>query len=169
MLEVACGAGTWTQFIAEVAEQVVATDPCPQLLDHGRQLNLPNTQWIECDAFSLGKVEGSFNAACHFNFMNHVPSALLPTFIEELHQRLEPGAVIFCATQRWQGSAEEPWYQKSETGDMVSLRHHDDGRPIEVVDTYFTEESVSELLAGKGRDLEITLKPWWWWVSYQVT
>ncbi|MFY9983454.1 MAG: hypothetical protein WAK31_01800 [Chthoniobacterales bacterium] len=45
-------------------------------------------------------------------------------------------------------------------GYMVSLRHHDDGRPIEVVDTYLTEESVSELLAGKGRDLEIILKPW---------
>jgi hypothetical protein len=51
---------------------------------------------------------------------------------------------------------------------MVSLRHHDDGRPIEVVDTLFTEELVREVLSGKARDLEITMKPWWWWASYRA-
>jgi len=32
---------------------------------------------------------------------------------------------------------------------MVSLRHHENGRPIEVVDTFFTEELLKELLSGK--------------------
>ena len=168
VLEIACGAGVWTQFAADVAERVVATDPSPRLLDYGRGLNFPNTDWIECDAFSLHKIEGRFNAAFHINFMNHVPRELLPAFIDGLHQRLEPGAVVFCATQRWQGSAEEPWYEKPQTGDMVSLRHHNDGRPIEVVDTYFTEDLIKELLSGKTRELQITLKSWWWWASYQV-
>jgi hypothetical protein len=72
--------------------------------------------------------------------MHHVPRELLPDFIDALHRRLEPDSIVFCASQRWQGSAEEPWYEKPETGDMVSLRHHDDGRPIEVVDTLFTED-----------------------------
>jgi hypothetical protein len=101
--------------------------------------------------------------------MNHIPLELLPTFIDGLHRRLEPNSFVFCATQRFQGSAEEPWYQKPDTGDMVSLRHHDDGRPIEVVDTLFTEELVREILTGKARDLEIIFKPSWWWVSYTVT
>jgi hypothetical protein len=39
---------------------------------------------------------------------------------------------------------------------------------IEVVDTLFTEELVREVLSGKARDLEITMKPWWWWASYRV-
>jgi SAM-dependent methyltransferase len=29
VLEIACGSGRWTQFIADVAERVVAADPCP--------------------------------------------------------------------------------------------------------------------------------------------
>jgi hypothetical protein len=106
--------------------------------------------------------------ACHINFMNHVPFELLPAFIEGLHRKLEPGSVVFCASQRWQGSAEEPWYEKPETGDIVSLRHHDDGRPIEVVDTLFTEELLREVLDGKAQPLQITIKPWWWWASYEV-
>jgi hypothetical protein len=51
---------------------------------------------------------------------------------------------------------------------MVSLRHHDDGRPIEVVDTLFTEELVRKVFAEKARELQITMKPWWWWASYRV-
>ena len=168
MLEIACGAGVWTQFVAEVAERVVATDPCPRLLDYGRRLNFPKADWIECDAFSLHKIEGRFNAACHINFMNHIPRELLPAFIDELHRRLEPDSIVFCASQRFEVSAEEPWYEKAETGDMVSLRHHNDGRPIEVVDTPFTEDLLRELLGEKTRELQISLKPWWWWASYRI-
>jgi hypothetical protein len=51
---------------------------------------------------------------------------------------------------------------------MVSLRHHDDGRPTEVVDTFFTEDLLRELLGGKTRNLHITLKPWSWWATYQL-
>ena len=56
VLEVACGGGRWTQFIADVADRVVATDPSPRLLEFGRTLVLPNTEWMECDAFSLDKI-----------------------------------------------------------------------------------------------------------------
>ncbi|MBV9877206.1 MAG: class I SAM-dependent methyltransferase [Verrucomicrobia bacterium] len=138
------------------------------MLDYGRRLNLPNVDWLECDAFSLHKIEDTFDGACHINFMNHVPRELLPRFLDELHRKLEPDSVVFCASQRWQGSAEEPWYEKPETGDMVSLRHHDDGRPIEVVDTFFTEDLPREVLSGKTRELQITLKPWWWFACYRV-
>ena len=86
VLEVACGGGRWTQFIADVADRVVATDPCPRLLEFGRKLGIPNTEWVECDAFSLDKIKETFSGACHVNFMNHVPLELLPTFIDRLHQ-----------------------------------------------------------------------------------
>jgi SAM-dependent methyltransferase len=141
VLEVACGGGRWTQFIADVADRVVATDPCPRLLEFGRKLGLPNTEWVECDAFSLDKIKETFSGACHINFMNHVPLELLPTFIDKLHQKLEPGSLVFWATQRFRGNPGESWYEKPETGDMVSLRHHDDGRPIEVVDTFLYRRS----------------------------
>lgn len=93
---------------------------------------------------------------------------VLPTFVEPLHRRLEPDAVVFCASQRFQGSAEEPWHEKPETGDMASRRHHDDSRPIEVVDTLFTEELLRELRDIKTRELQIALKPWWCWASYRL-
>ncbi len=48
VLEIACGSGRWTQFIADVADRVVALDPCPRLLEYARELGLPNTEWMEC-------------------------------------------------------------------------------------------------------------------------
>lgn len=168
VLEIGCGGGRWTQFIADVAERVVATDPCLRLLERARLLDLPNTEFVECDFLSLEKVEGAFNGACHVNIMNHIPLELLPTFLDKIHQKLEPGSLVFCASQRFRGNPEEPWYEKRETGDMVSLRHHDDGRPIEVVDTLFTEDLLKGLFIGRARRLQISVKHWWWWASYQV-
>jgi 2-polyprenyl-3-methyl-5-hydroxy-6-metoxy-1,4-benzoquinol methylase len=100
VLEVGCGAGRWTQFIADVAERVVASDPCLRLLERARILNLKNTEFVECDFLSLEKVEGTFNGACHVNIMNHVPLEVLPTFLDKIHQKLEPGSLVFCASQR---------------------------------------------------------------------
>jgi SAM-dependent methyltransferase len=71
VLEIGCGGGRWTQFIADVAEQVVATDPCLRLLERARLLNLPNTEFAECDFLWLEKVEGAFTGACHVNIMNN--------------------------------------------------------------------------------------------------
>jgi SAM-dependent methyltransferase len=33
VLELGCGAGRWTEFIAHTADQVVVTDPCARLLE----------------------------------------------------------------------------------------------------------------------------------------
>ena len=168
VLELGRGAGRWTQFIAQVANQVVATDPCARLLEYARLLNLPKTEFVQCDFLSLEKIEMKFNAACHVNIVNHVPLEVLPTFLDKIHQKLEPGSLVFCASQRFRDDPDEPWYQNNETGNMVSLRHHDDGRPIEVVDTFFTEDLLRGFLIGRARRIEISLKPWWWWASYQV-
>jgi 2-polyprenyl-3-methyl-5-hydroxy-6-metoxy-1,4-benzoquinol methylase len=168
VIEIGCGGGRWTQFIAQVAAQVVATDPCPRLLECARLMNLPNTEFVEADFLSLEKIEMTFNGACHVNIINHVPLQLLPTFLDKIHEKLEPGSMVFCASQRFRGNRDEPWYERRDTGDMVSMRHHDDGRPIEVVDTLFTEDLLRGLFIERARRLEMTLKHWWWWASYQV-
>ena len=168
VLEVACGPGTWTQFLADVAEQVLATDQSPRLLRYAAELKLQNTNWLECDAFELSKINLRFNGVCHFNFINHIPLDLTPEFLRILHDRLEPGSTVFCATQRFRGSPDQPWYQKKDSGDMVSLRHKADGSVIEVIDTYFSEDLLRGLLAGKACRLRIFMNPWWWWATYQI-
>jgi hypothetical protein len=79
-----------------------------------------------------------------------------------------PGSTVFCATKRFRGPPEEPWYEKKETGNMVSLRRHDDGRSIEVIDTLFTEDLLKGLFARKATRLQVTMKSWWWWATYQI-
>jgi hypothetical protein len=106
---------------------VLATDQSPRLLGYTRDLKLQNTNWLECDGFELSEINLKFNGACHFNFINYIPVDLIPQFLRILHYRLEPGSTVFCGTQRFRGSPDQPWYQKKHTDDMVSLRHKADG------------------------------------------
>src|SRR5215212_8349048 len=53
VLEIACGMGRWTQFAADSASFVLATDAAPNLLENARGLNLPaeRVEFREVDAF----------------------------------------------------------------------------------------------------------------------
>ena len=170
VLEVACGMGKWTQLVADVAEQVVATDISANLLENARGLPLPkaNVSFVQSDAFDIQKVKGAFNAGLHMNFINHLPLSQVPRFLDCFHAALEPGAVVFCGTQRFRGDAQNPVYELDSTGDVVSVRHHDDGRMIEVVDTLFTEDLLRGLLAGRATHLNFTMNKMWWWLNYRV-
>jgi 2-polyprenyl-3-methyl-5-hydroxy-6-metoxy-1,4-benzoquinol methylase len=170
VLEVACGMGKWTQLVADVAEQVTATDISANLLDNARGLPLPrsNVSFVQCSAFDVQQVEGDFNAGLHMNFINHLPLAQVAQFLDCFHTALGPGAVVFCGTQRFRGDAQNPMYELRDTGDMVSLRHHDDGRMIEIVDTLFTEDLLRGLLAGKATHMNFTMNNYWWWLTYRV-
>ena len=170
VLEAACGMGRWTQLAADVAEHVVATDVSPNLLGNARGLAFPrqNVALEVCDAFDIGQAAGPFEAGLHMNFLNHLPLARVPRFLDGFHTALGAEAVVFCGAQRFRGDAQDPCYE-TRAGDMVSRRHHDDGRPIEVVDTLFTEDLLRGLLAGRGTDLQFSLNKWWWWAHYVVT
>ena len=169
VLEAACGMGRWTQIAADVAAHVVATDVSPNLLENARGLPFPkgNVAFLQSDAFDIQQIAGPFDAGLHMNFINHLPLPLVPRFLDGFHAALGSGAMVFCGAQRFRGDAKDPCYETHE-GDTVSLRHHDDGRPVEVVDTLFTEDLLRGLLAGRGTHLHVSMNKWWWWTHYQV-
>lgn len=168
VLEMACGGGRWTQFAADVAKNVTATDISENLLDNARGLCLGNVDFIQCDAFRLDQTPRKCDAGLHMNFINHLPLAQAARFLDHFHGVLGPGAVVFCGAQRFRGNATEPVYEHADSGDTVSLRRHDDGRAIEIVDTLFTEDLLKGLLAGRGTSLQFSANSCWWWLEYRV-
>jgi ubiquinone/menaquinone biosynthesis C-methylase UbiE len=169
-LEVACGMGRWTYQVSKFAKHITATDISENLLENAKGMEIPKdrVEFVQCDAFCIDEIVGDFDGGFHMNFLNHLPLDTIPEFLEKFHGVLGKGKTVFCGSQRGRGNKQNPFYEKRDTGDMFSIRKHDDGKEIHVIDTIFSEELLRGLLAGRAKDLNMTFCKWWWWASYTI-
>ena len=110
VLEVACGTGYWTQFIAMEAQHVVASDINESVLEIARGKPIPQGKvtFLKADAFALDGVPGSCDAAFAGFWWSHVPKAELARFIEGLARKLAPGALVGVLDNRYVEGSSTP-------------------------------------------------------------
>ena len=78
VLEIACGTGYWTQLVAALAAQMLATDLAEEPLAIARAKTYPkNPSFIHADAYALPDSLGRFDAALAVFWWSHVP---VPSF-----------------------------------------------------------------------------------------
>lgn len=64
VLELACGTGYWTQFIAAVAARIVAIDAAPETLEIARKrVHQSEVSFLLGDAYRVSSAVGKFDAA----------------------------------------------------------------------------------------------------------
>ena len=94
VLEVACGTGYWTQFIAREARSVLATDAEREpLLRLESRVSAKSVRTLVKDAYELADL-GRFNAAFAGLWFSHVPTERRQGWLQSLHACLEPGSRI---------------------------------------------------------------------------
>jgi demethylmenaquinone methyltransferase/2-methoxy-6-polyprenyl-1,4-benzoquinol methylase len=153
VLEIACGTAYWTPCIAEVAETVLATDINPALLSQARERckHLSNVTFRVVDAYSLAGIPTGFSAALGIWWWSHVPRERLPAFLERLHSRLKPGALVLFVDQLPYAG-----YVRREDphGNTIERRSLPDGRSFDIVKNFPKEEEVRDVLAGLAEKVE---------------
>src|SRR4051794_37517098 len=88
-LEIACGTGFWTQFLAAKARTLVAIDATPEPLEFARRRpNVDRVVFVQADAYALGPELGTFEAAFAGLWFSHVPREGRQAFLRALHARL---------------------------------------------------------------------------------
>ena len=91
VLEVACGTGYWTRFIAAVASAVVALDSSPETLRIAEErVGAPNTEFHVGDAYALHPFGRSFSAAFAGFWFSHVPLERQRELFQLRHLQCEP-------------------------------------------------------------------------------
>jgi ubiquinone/menaquinone biosynthesis C-methylase UbiE len=98
VLEVACGTGYWTQYVASAAAEVLALDLAPEMLAlaRSRPANVP-VRFLVADAYRLPRGLGGFDAALAAFWFSHVPLARRREFLGGLAAALTPGARVVLA------------------------------------------------------------------------
>jgi SAM-dependent methyltransferase len=169
VLEIACGTGYWTACAAGVAARITAVDASLAMLAEAREKSLPATvTLLAADAYELPGVPGAFDAAIAMFWLSHVPRARLRVFLDGLHARLEPGAIVYMADNVHVPGVGGELLPADESGDTYKLRRLSDGGRHRVLKNYYSAGELRQLLSPGAADLVVRTGSWFWSATYRV-
>ena len=148
VLELACGTGWWTRFIAPVAAQVVAVDAAPETLEIARRrLQGLRVELRVGDAYDPPRSAPPCDAAFAGHWISHVPRARLDAFLLALHAVLQPGARIVFFDNRFVEGSSTPIAERDAAGDTWQLRRLDVGTTHRVLKNFPEEDELRARVA----------------------
>ncbi len=169
VLEIACGTGYWTQFIAPLAAHMVALDVAVETLAFARNRVPENkVDFTVCDAYQLPQDLGKFDAAFAGFWFSHVPKARRREFLAGLGARLKPGAKVVLLDNRFVQGSSSPMTETDADGDTYQTRMLADQSTHRVLKNFPSEFELQALLAGIGDRGTLTNWTYYWAFTYRV-
>jgi demethylmenaquinone methyltransferase/2-methoxy-6-polyprenyl-1,4-benzoquinol methylase len=163
VLEIATGTGWWTPHGAARAAHWRATDLNPETLAVAQSKAMPAcVQFQTLDAYTFAELgDERFDAAFAGCWWSHVPLARLPGWLEALHARLEPGAVVVMLDNSYVQASSTPISRSDADGNTYQQRPLDDGSSHEVLKNFPPAAQAIAALGPRARDAE-----WVEWTHY---
>ena len=138
VLEIACGTGYWTQFIAKPAVHVIATDINEPVLEIAREKPFPRgrVDFLKTDAFTLEGVPSGCDAAFAGFWWSHVRKSALGPWLALLSRHLAPGAVVGILDNRHVEGSSSPVTRRDAEGNTYQERPLITGETQEVLKNF---------------------------------
>ncbi len=170
LIEIACGTGFWTQFIAPVASEVIALDASPEPMAIARhRVSEGKISFMVGDAYCLPKDIGTFNAAFAGFWLSHVPKNRQQEFLVGLGKILEPGAIVLLLDNLYVEGSNHPISECDEDGNTYQMRNLDDGSSHRVLKNFPSETKLRALIYGLGDEVSYTKLDYYWTIKYVAT
>jgi demethylmenaquinone methyltransferase/2-methoxy-6-polyprenyl-1,4-benzoquinol methylase len=169
VLEVACGTGYWTQFIAPVAQQTLAIDAAAETLAVARaRVPTATVEFVVGDAYALPARAARFDAALAGFWFSHVPKSRRVEFLGGLHAALRPGARVVLLDNRYVEGSSTPISGHNADGNTFQMRPLAGGAQHRVLKNFPAADELRALVAGIGTDTDVVMWPHYWALSYRV-
>ncbi len=170
VLEVACGTGYWTQFIAPVASSIVAIDSASETLAIAeRRVLASNVEFQVGDAYALRPDSRGFDAAFAGFWFSHVPLARRREFLGGLNAVLRPGAKVVLLDNLFVAGSSSAIAEQDGSGNTYQSRTLNDGSTHRVLKNFPAEAQLFALLeSGLGRSAEYIRWRFYWALVYLV-
>jgi demethylmenaquinone methyltransferase/2-methoxy-6-polyprenyl-1,4-benzoquinol methylase len=170
VLEVACGTGYWTQFIAPLARSVTATDINPETLEIARTKSYPpgRVKIEQADVYRLPADERRFTGAFAGFWWSHLKHRERRSFVEVLHRALAPGAVVVALDNLYVAGSSTPVHHVDAEGNSFQERRLDDGSLHLVLKNFPTKDELLDDIEGLGDAADYTALDYYWLLKYEV-
>jgi demethylmenaquinone methyltransferase/2-methoxy-6-polyprenyl-1,4-benzoquinol methylase len=169
VLEVACGTGYWTQFIARSAARVHACDINESVLEIAREKPLPagKVNFFKADAISLEGVPGGCDAAFAGFWWSHVKKSDLAHFVRNLSSRLERGSVVGILDNQYAEGSSTAISRRDAEGNTYQMRKLANGEEYEVLKNFPTAQELADALRPVAREAHLEALTYYWLLVFR--
>ncbi len=170
VLEVACGTGYWTQFIAQSARSIVATDVSREVLEYAKKKDFGacDVSLLEADAFSLEGLSGTYSAGFAGFWWSHIPKDETTRFLQAFHAHLRPGALVALMDNSFVEGNSTPISRIDAAGNTYQIRQLADGSQHEILKNFPRRRDLRASLEPVARDVEFVPLTYYWLCRYRV-
>jgi len=169
VLEIACGTGYWTQFVAPVASHIVALDLAVETLRIAKN-RVPESKVDFCvgDAYNLPLGLGAFDAAFAGFWFSHVPKTRRREFLAGLGARLKPGAKVVLLDNLYVEGSSSPITEQDADGNTYQTRLLADQSRYQVLKNFPSESELQAMLTDIGEHGTLTQWQHFWAFEYHA-
>jgi SAM-dependent methyltransferase len=170
VLEIACGTGYWTQFIAREAKRVRACDINEAVLEIAREKPIVRgrAEFFRADASTLEGVPEGCDAAFAGFWWSHVKKSQLRGFVSRLDAKLKRGSVIAILDNRFVEGSSTPVSRRDAEGNTYQVRKLANGEDYEVVKNFPTEDELREAVAEVAVEAHLESLRYYWLLVFRT-
>jgi demethylmenaquinone methyltransferase/2-methoxy-6-polyprenyl-1,4-benzoquinol methylase len=171
VLEVACGAGYWTEAIAPFARSIFAADSNKKYLALARAKDFGGAavEFLKADCYALPKFDGLFTAGFGGFWWSRIPRVRLQEFLTGFHAHLAPGAKVAFIDSRYIEGRSTPVIRHGVNGhaDTYQMRSLGDGHVHQVLKNFPSPQELESTVSDFGYNIKVTLFDYHWLLTYQ--
>jgi demethylmenaquinone methyltransferase/2-methoxy-6-polyprenyl-1,4-benzoquinol methylase len=169
ILELACGTGYWTQFLARKALSTVAVDASTETLALAAAKALPpeRVELRVADVYALPEDLGVFDGAFAGFWWSHVPVREQPRFLASLDRRLNAGARVILLDNLYVEGNSTPISHRDEDGNSYQKRRLADGSEHTVLKNFPAESDLTAAVGSFGRNFQFVRLEYYWVFIYE--
>lgn len=170
VIEVACGTGYWTQFIARTAQSVHAEDINEEVLEIAsrREYGSCRVSFLKGDAYVCPHAESLPTAGFHGFWWSHIPIGRIAEFLASFHDALPKGATVVMIDNSYVAGSSTPITRRDEDGNTYQIRRLRDGSTHEVLKNFPTVDQLRSALEPFAEDVRITELQYYWLAQYII-
>ena len=161
VLELACGAGIWTEGLLRSATSVTAVDGAPEMLARAqtRVGSSASVRFVEADLFSW-KADRRYDAVFFGFWISHVPEDKFASFWSLVAEALEPGGRVFFFDDNHRTETE----LIEGVNSAVVQRRLNDGTRFRVIKIHYEPADLEQRLRDLHWDISVTgtSGPFYW-------
>jgi len=164
VLELGCGAGFWTEVVAESAASVLALDINANLVDIARGRDMPEgkVSFRVGDALDLPEDIGRFSAVLVSFLWSHLNKSEQEKLLATLKKRLGKDVLLVILDDSFVEGFSETIARTDADGTTFQIMSTPDGERLELPKSYQSDSALRKRLGNVGKEIKIERVEFFW-------